>query len=603
MIEASVAPPLSVGVPLLGAALLTALTAVLPRRPVAAVAVACATATAAICLLLLLDASNGGLVYWFGGWQPRGGVPLGISFAVEPVGAALALLAAVLTVGSLVYSTRYFHSVSTLYHPLVLVFLAVMVGLCLTADLFNLFVFFELMSVSAFALTAYVIQRAAPLQGAINFAITNTIGAFLVLWGIALLYARTGALNLAVIGQIVAQHRADRLIVVAFVLLGTGFLVKAAIVPFHFWLADAYASAPVPINAIFAGVMSELGLYAFARVYWSAFEGALSVSASGVRAVFVGAGVATAIVGAVMCFAQRRLKRLLAFAVVSHAGLFFIGIALLTSASLAGVLVYMVGDGLVKASLFLSAGIVQYRLGDLDEMKLRGRGRRLAPAAVLFVLGGLGLAGMPPVATFLGKGMIEEDAASLGYAWIPSVFTVAAILTGGAVLRAAGRIFAGWGPLDDKVADLHREAAPGERSRTPPSMWVPATVFAVLAVAATAWPQLSSRAVGAAEAFQNRAQYVEQVLHGSARPRVEVQPRPSPGAALGALSAGGAIALALLALFWDRVPDRLRHVWGRPLGAVLSRLRGLHSGHVGDYVTWLTLGVAVYGALIAAAAL
>ena len=144
-----------------------------------------------------------------------------------------------------------------------------------------MFVFFELMSVSAYALTAYRIGRPASLQGALSFAMTNSVGAVMILFGIALLYGRTGALNLAQVGEALASAPSDGLVVVAFALITGGFLVKAAIVPFHFWLADAYAVAPTPAAIVFTGVMSDLGIYAVARIYVTVFEAPLAPHVEG----------------------------------------------------------------------------------------------------------------------------------------------------------------------------------------------------------------------------------------------------------------------------------------------------------------------------------
>ena len=129
-----------------------------------------------------------------------------------------------------------------------LVFLAAMAGFCLSGDLFNLFVFFELMGAAAYALTGYKVEAQGPLEGALNFAVTNSVGAFLALTGLTLLYARTGALNLAQIGRALSGHPADGLVITAFVLLTAGLLIKGAVVPFHFWLDDAHAVAPTPVS-------------------------------------------------------------------------------------------------------------------------------------------------------------------------------------------------------------------------------------------------------------------------------------------------------------------------------------------------------------------
>ena len=329
--------PLILAVPLLAAALLAATQSVPSRLSARSWPSRAAVAATVLCALeLALSIHHGEVVYWFGGWRPRHGVALGISFAIDPFGAGLACFGGVLTIAALVFSWRHFEAVGHAFPALMLVFMTAIMGFCLSGDLFNMFVFFELMTVAGIALTAHRSDQRAPLQGALNFGITNSIGGFMVLFGIALLYGRTGALNLAQIGAALAHHRVDGLVAVAFGLIVVGFFVKAAIVPFHFWLADAYASAPTPVCVIFAGVMSELGLYGVARVYWTVFAGPLGPHAGTLRLILVLAGSVTALVGAVMCLLQDRLKRLLAFATISYMGLFLIGIGLLDARGLAG---------------------------------------------------------------------------------------------------------------------------------------------------------------------------------------------------------------------------------------------------------------------------
>jgi len=304
--------PLPVAIPLITAAILAGLRSVLPRRVSFWIALAAAAATLACCVDLLHASRGGTLVYWFGNWQPRHGVALAISFAVDPIGAGLATLVSLLAITGMIFASRYFDTVGTLFHTLLLAFMGAMCGFALTGDIFNLFVFFELMSAAAYALAGYKTEDPAPVQGALNFAITNTIGAYFVLVGIGLIYAHTGALNMAQIARTLDAEPASPLVIAAFTLIVSGFLVKAAIVPFHYWLADAHTVAPTPVCLLFSGVMVELGLYAAARVYWSIFAGTLG-HASALRAMIVGAGCATALVGAGMCWSERNLKRLLAF--------------------------------------------------------------------------------------------------------------------------------------------------------------------------------------------------------------------------------------------------------------------------------------------------
>ena len=554
------------------------------------------------CLALLVSCRDGTLVYWFGGWTPRGGIALGVAFAVDPVGAAMATLAGVLATAALTFSWRIFEAVRTLHHGLMLVFLAGIVGFCLSGDLFNMFVFYELFSVAAYALAGYQTTDPGPVRGALNFAITNSVGAILVLAGIALLYGRTGALNLAQLGHSLAGRPADRLVVVAFLLLMVGFFVKAAVVPFHFWLADAYALAPTVVGVLFAGVVSELGLYAVARVYWTVFSGPLE-AVQGLRSIMLVGAVATALVGGVMCVLQHHLARMLAYATVSHVGLTLAGFALLGPAGTGGAVLYLVADGLVKGALFISVGIIDHHLRDTDELRLAGRGRHLPWTAALLVAGALGLAGVPPFGTFLGKALLEEAALEAGRPWLIGLFVAVAALTSAALLRATGRVF----------LDLGLGGAPSRRRRPDesvvrhphahPTQVAPAVALLAGAVALGLWPGLTTAAEAAAARFTDRPAYAAAVLGGPASQAPATHPAVHLAAPAfwAALSAVGGLALALAALRPDRLPAGARDRLARATGPAVAALRRLHDVQIGDSVTWLVVGMAGFGALLALA--
>jgi multicomponent Na+:H+ antiporter subunit D len=203
------------------------------------------------------------------------------------------------------------------------------------------------------------VKDIGPLQGAVNFAIVNGIGGYFVVIGIALAYARTGALNLAQIGHTLAAGGSRGLVVVAMTLVVCGFLCKAAVVPFHLWLADAYAVAPSPVCAVFAGVMTDIGLLGVARVYWTVFDGSFVADRAAVGDVLISLGVATALLGGAMAFLQRHVKRMIAYSVVCHVGIMLAGIGLLTSKGLAGAADVLLAHGLLAAGLFLTTGIVR----------------------------------------------------------------------------------------------------------------------------------------------------------------------------------------------------------------------------------------------------
>jgi multicomponent Na+:H+ antiporter subunit D len=602
--------PLATVIPLLVAAGISALNPVLrsKRRLLDSIAILAAAAVAGLLAVILIQVIHRDQVYWFAGFHPHHGIAIGIDYAVGPLNAGLACLAAVLVTVSMIFSWRYFDEVGTYYHALMLAFLAGMTGFCLTGDIFDLFVWFELMGVAAYALTAYRPEERGPLQGALNFAITNSIGAYLSLSGIALIYGRTGALNMAQISRHLAGHRPDGLVVVAFLLIITGLLIKGAIVPFHFWLADAHAVAPTPVCVLFSGVMVELGLYGVARVYWSMFGQALG-HRSTITAAFVALGMLTAVVGALFCFRERQLKRLLAFSTISHAGMFLAGIGLLSPLGLAGTAVYVLGHALVKAALFLCVGIVLHRLGSVNEPWLHGRGRRLPVTGVVFTLAAFGLADLPPFTTYLGKGWIEDSATSHGMTWLTVVFIACSVLVGGAVLRVAGGVFYGLGDPPSETMEMAKESSEetsetGEdKQRTPLSMIVPPAVLVAAAAVIGFLPRLGPAVEAAAIRFQDEpgntagVLFGVPVIHPAALYPAE-SAGISPGDVLTGLgSAAGAVILAYLALYWRRLPLLRRGF--EPGTGLVRPIQRFQSGVVNDYVTWIVVGLACLGGALA----
>ncbi|MCW2859011.1 MAG: hypothetical protein JWP48_719 [Actinoallomurus sp.] len=547
---------IAVGLPFAVATLLAATGRRLPRIAIDAIATA---TVATLSVLLGLVLAGGDRTVWLGGW----GEGVGISLVADAVATGLALTVTAVALCALVVSWRYFNEVQAIFHTLVLLFTGAMCAFVLTGDLFDAFVFFELMSVVAYALTGYQSEEPDTVHGALNFGVVNSLGAYLTLTGIALVYARTGQLGFVSIGRHLHGH--DALVTVSFALICTGFLVKAAAVPFHFWLADAHAVAPTPVCMLFSGVMVELGVYAVARTYLTSFADA--IPAEPVRVSLIAFGSAAALLGGVMCVLQRHIKRLLAYSTISHVGLLLVGVGLLHEDALAGAAWYLIGHAGVKAGLFVGAGALLNRFETVDEHDLHGRGRSMYVAGLIFLLGGLGLAGLPPSGTWAGKALIEEA----GGHSILALGVTASALTAGAVLRVWLRVFRGAGPPHPGTTQHHDAETEFKLSRLPWTMLAPGVL---LVLAGLLLGLLPGVVIGRA---------VEPFTH---------LPGPAPAPWTATSIASGVVAV-LLAFGVAALGIRGRI----PRVDLLHRL---HSGHIGDYVAWLVAGVTVFGLLLLA---
>ncbi|SEK46367.1 complex I subunit 5 family protein [Streptacidiphilus jiangxiensis] len=607
--------PLAVAVPLLGAVTLALAGRLLPRLGCDILATAWASADVVLLAGLWHCSSRGTQVNWVGAWKPTGGEGVGIVLVGDRIGIGLALLITVLILAALLYAWRFFEEPPAghrgTFPALILLFEAGMCGFALTGDLFNAFVFFELMGAVAYALTGYHVEDPRPLQGALTFGVINSLAAYCSLMGIALLYARTGELGMAQIGRHLAGHSADALIVVAFVLVLTGLLVKGAMAPFHFWLPDAHAVAPTPVCMLLSGVMVELGVYGAARVYWTLFSGPGGIPAHAMRDVLTSTGVVTALLGAVMCWQQRHIKRMLAFSTISHVGLFLVGISLLSPQGVTGTALYVAGHAGVKAALFALTGVLLDQHGSVDEHSLYGRARELRRSAgIMFVLGALALAGLPPFGTGLGKALTEHAAGEF-LGWLPAVFVLTSAITGATVLRTAARVFTGAGGRPDATAGAQTRGDHEEPEVRDPGRPVPAPMLVVPALLLAGslvlglLPGPVTALTRAGQLFTSRAAYLAAVgLAPTNQPAMPVVTPVAPpvvwtgeGIALGLLSTILAAALAATALWGPALQGAAAHRLRGLAAAVTQRLvaplRSLHSGRLGDNAVWLATGVAV----------
>jgi len=327
-------------------------------------------------------------------------------------GISLLLTAVALTLGTLVtiYSSSYIagESHQEKYYALLLLMIGAMIGLACAADLFNLWVWFETMAVSAYLLIAFHRQQAASLEASIKYLVQSAAGSMLVVLGIALVFMQTGTLSLSEIGL----TKASPLLSAAGALFVIGFGVKAAFVPMHTWLPDAHSQAPSGISAMLSGVVIEAGLIALLRVL---------IALSGVSlswgVLLMGFGAINMLAGNLLALRQKQVKRLLAFSSLSHVGYMLVGIGIALYSGQAGGaqggMFHLLTHGLMKSLAFLAAGTLLYALRltngqhvPLTITDLRGASRRYPLAALSLSIALLGLGGLPPLAGFMSKWQI-----------------------------------------------------------------------------------------------------------------------------------------------------------------------------------------------------
>jgi multicomponent Na+:H+ antiporter subunit D len=357
---------------------------------------------------------------------------------------------------------------------------------------------------------------------------------------------------------------------------------------------------------LFSGVMVELALYGIARLYWVVFAGVMGPHAGALRAILIVTGAITALAGGWMCFLQRHIKRMLAFSTISHVGLALCGVGLLDPSALSGVVVFLGAYGLIQAAMFMLCGTLLHRFRTVDEFDLHGKGRgrgAMRVVGVLFACGGALLAALPPFLLFRGMAQIEGAASAADYGWIALLFVVVAAMTGGALLRVTGRVFIGWGPSQGadpaqaRAAEERIDETRDDRDHTPPLMVIVPAVLLLLAAALNFVPGALEWAGRAAAVFVDRHAYSAWLTPGShavlpAAPHEHVSPAEM---LFGCLGSALAVALAALGLFGrslrEALPDRVRD----PARTIVTTVRAVHSGHVGDYVAWWTAGAATFG--------
>jgi len=416
---------LPVLLPLAGAVLAL----LLRTRPALATASGLGTAVllALASLLLFLRATGGGAVpvTVFGGW-PRG---FGIGFSAALPGVLLVLVTALVTLAASIYAIDDIgpRRRRAGYDALMLAMVAAVNGAFLTDDLFNLYVWFELALLGALGLLT-IDRRVAQIDGAIRYATFAMLAATFILIGVAMLYGVTGTLEIRGAARALAGRPPEAATAIAAALLLGGFVLKSGLVPFHLWLPASYHTAPTTVAAVFAGLLTKMGLFALLLI----FAGVFGVTAGGAPQLVPLFGViacATMIVCVSGALAQTDMRRLLSYHVIAQVGYMMAGLALATRDGVAAAVFYMVHSIIVQANLFLGAGLIRRASGSWDLTRTGSLMRREPLFALLFAVPVLSLAGIPPLSGFWAKMIVIRQSLDAGMAWIGAVALFAGLLT------------------------------------------------------------------------------------------------------------------------------------------------------------------------------
>ena len=382
---------------------------------------------ACACGLVVQVMTEGKISYELGGWAP----PVGIELRVDALNALILLI--VSGIGSVVapYSRNsllleYVEDRSYMFYCAFLLCLCGLMGVAITGDAFNLFVFLEISSLSSYVLIALGFDRRA-LTASYQYLIMGTIGATFIVISIGLLYQATGSLNMADIAERLPKHGYDRTIIAAFAFLVIGVGLKMALFPLHQWLPNAYTYAPSTVSAFLAATATKVSVYILLRFLFTVFgvQFSFDILPTAVPLMIL-AILAMFIPSIVACF-QQDVKKVLAYSSVAQIGYMVLGIGFVTLTGLTAGILHLFNHALMKGALFLVLGAVFYRIGSCNIDRMAGLARTMPWTMAAFVGGGLSLIGIPMTAGFISKWYLIQAAIEKGW-WYIAVLIVTSSL-------------------------------------------------------------------------------------------------------------------------------------------------------------------------------
>lgn len=442
---------------------------------------------------------EGILVLHTGNWQ----APFGITLVVDAFSSIMILLAGIIVVSISIYSFEAIdrQRQSFFYFPMVHGLLMGVNGAFVTGDIFNLYVWFEVMLMASFVLITLGGEK-KQLRGAIKYVTLNLVSSLFFLAGIGLLYGKTGTLNMADLALKLSVANNNILINSSAVLFFVAFSIKSAVFPFFFWLPASYHTPPVAITALFAGLLTKVGVYAMIRFYTLFFVQDKLFW----HPLFLWIGGFTMVVGVLTAASQYDIRKILSFHIISQIGYMIMGLGIFTVAGIAGAIFYMAHNIIAKTNTFLVAGLINRATGSYDLKSIGGLYKVRPWLAILFIIPAFGLAGIPPLSGFFGKLILISAGFNAG----EYVISFIALAVGLFTLFSMVKI---WNEAFWKARPENSGPSEGENEKLPVSMVLPVVFLGLLTLTmGFAVRPILDFAMDASLQLLNPGPYIEAVL-------------------------------------------------------------------------------------------
>jgi multicomponent Na+:H+ antiporter subunit D len=431
----------------------------------------------AMFVVLLIAGSNlatvidsGTIHYKLGGWDP----PFGIEYVIDLLNGFVCLIIAFIGFMVSIYSLesvkKEIPGKTTPFYSVFLLLITGLMGMTITGDIFNFYVFLEISSLTAYALIAMG-DRGDGVVASFNYLIMGTVAASFILLGIGYLYAVTGTLNMADMQSLLPDLYESRVVLAALAFFMAGFSIKVGLFPLHAWLPDAYTHAPSTASALIAGLMTKVGVYAMIRFMFGVFTPEFVIDVN-MTEILTWAAALAIIVGSVLAIAQSDIKRMLAYSSISQIGYILLGFGLVNVIGMQGGLLHIMNHAFMKCALFLVAGAIFYRTGIRNIYQFQGLGKKMPVTTTVFLVAALSMIGVPGTVGFTSKwylalGSIEADQ------WI----FVAVIL-----ISSLLNIVYFWRIFDNIWFGHPHEIEHIKRDEAPLTMLVPMVILGILCV-------------------------------------------------------------------------------------------------------------------------